>query len=282
MEEYKVTEKDLVGQIKDFPIEVVQKMVDCQVEQGYKADVTAFQICKKYGFLWCDSEDGTEFLESVIVDMNFDVFFKKYPKHQVTIQKDMETNKIILNGITLPKDTEVKVSVEDGTTILTSQKQEEKEPEFKDGDIIFLTHKNKKNYIAIFESYNDKSITVHGCIDSENNVFLSDGNGFFFKKGISSIRCATEYEILKFNKEFAEQKHLKWNAEEFKFEPIRWRAEKGGKFWFITSNGVVDYAIDDYKPISDLCFNSRNYFQTEELANKALPLWQDFFKNLSL
>ena len=32
--EYKVTEKDLIGQLKGFPIEVVQKMVDYQVEQG--------------------------------------------------------------------------------------------------------------------------------------------------------------------------------------------------------------------------------------------------------
>ena len=80
MKEYKVKKEDLIGEIKDFPIEVVQKMVDCQVEQWYKADVTAFQIGKIAGFLWRDSEDGQEFWESVILDMNFDVFFKKYPK----------------------------------------------------------------------------------------------------------------------------------------------------------------------------------------------------------
>ena len=46
MKEYKVKKEDLIGEIKDFPIEVVQKMVDYQVEQGNKADgiVTGKQI----------------------------------------------------------------------------------------------------------------------------------------------------------------------------------------------------------------------------------------------
>ena len=83
-------------------------------------------------------------------------------------------------------------------------------------------------------------------------------------------------------KELANQRNLHWNAEELKFEEYRWRAEKGGKFWFITSNGVVDYAVDNYNKIGDLYFNLRNYFETPEIANKALPLWKYFFKNLSL
>ena len=50
----------------------------------------------------------------------------------------------------------------------------------------------------------------------------------------------------------------------------------------ITSNGIVDYANDDYQTIGYMWFNSRNYFQTKELANKALPKWKEFFKSLSL
>ena len=80
MKKYKVKKEDLIGEIKDFPIEVVQRMVDCQVEQGFKADVTKFQICKKSGFIWYSSEEGQEFWDSVIVGMNFDLFFRKYPK----------------------------------------------------------------------------------------------------------------------------------------------------------------------------------------------------------
>ena len=77
---YKVTEKDLIGDIKDFPIEVVQKMVDEQVNQGNPADVSVFQKQKYGGFDWFKTTDGEDFWGRVIVDKNFDLFFDKYPK----------------------------------------------------------------------------------------------------------------------------------------------------------------------------------------------------------
>lgn len=290
--EYKVTEKDLIGEIKDFPIEVVQKMIEMQVEQGNKADVTVFQ---KYnfngknngGFDWEITIDGRDFWENIIRNKNFVLFFKKYPKQkQIKIEKDMETNKLILNGITLPKGTEAKVSVEDGATIITFQKQEEKEPEFKDGDIIYSQDDEGRGLLSIFNRIEDDVIYSYAYFSLEDKIiFLSKEErtcNFGSMDELFNIRLATKEEVAEFNKEFADQKHLKWNAKEFKFEEYRWRAEKGGKFWFITSSGEVDYAIDNYAPIGYMFFNSRNYFQTEELAKKAQPLWKDFFKNLSL
>ena len=286
--EYKVTEKDLIGDIEYFPIEVVEKMIEEQVEQGNDPDVSVFQkdrseIKENGGFSWCETADGKTFWSNVADYKDFNLFFQKYPKQkQLTIQKDMETNKIILNGITLPTDTEVKVSVEEGTTIITFSKQESesKEPKFKDGDILLLTNNDGFEYIAIFKEMDNAIIYVYTSINITNNR-IGENDGFFRDK-MSNVRKADYYEQERMFKELANQKQLRWNAEEFKFEPIRWRAEKGGKFWFITSNGVVDYAIDNYKSISYLCFNSRNYFQTEELAKKAQPLWKEFFKNLSL
>ena len=288
--EYKVTEKDLIGEIKDFTIEVVQKMIERQIEQGNKADISVFQKdteANRYeeGFNWFETSEGVEFWNSVIYRGYFYVFFKKYPKpNKIKIEKDMETNKLILNGITLPKDTEVKVVVEDGATLITFQKQEEvEEQKFKDGDILFV----KDNYcktLSIYKGQDEDIVFIRGFLNLGINKAIETigENDFFIKKNIKVIRYATEDEIVKFNKEFAEQKHLKWNAKEFKFEEFRWRAEKGSKFWFITSNGEVDYAIDNYAPIGYMFFNSRNYFQTEELAKKAQPLWKNFFKNLSL
>ena len=281
MEKYKVTEKDIKGDIKDFPIEVVQRMVDCQLEQYNKACIGVLQGEKTGGFEWRKTKEGLDFWHKVIEHKNFNIFFKKYPKQkQLTIQKDMETNKIILNGITLPTDTEVKVSVEDGATIITFQKQESDEQKFKNGDILLLTNNDGFEYIAILKKMDNAIIYVYTSINITNNR-IGENNGFFRDK-MSNVRKADYYEQERMFKELANQKHLRWNAEELKFEPIRWRAEKGGKFWFITSNGVVDYAIDNYNKIGNLWFNSRNYFQTEELANKALPLWKDFFKSLSL
>lgn len=89
MTEIKVTEKDLIGDIAGFPIEVVRKMVEEQIRQGNNADVEVFQ---KYagmdkdcgGFDWKDTEDGYVFWAEVLGDRDFKVFFEKYPKQDNT------------------------------------------------------------------------------------------------------------------------------------------------------------------------------------------------------
>lgn len=86
---FKVEQSDLVGDIKDFPIEVVEKMIEEQVKQGNCPNVEVFQ---KYGsadvnddgFTWGNTEDGDDFWMEVIDECNFDLFFKKYPKKNNT------------------------------------------------------------------------------------------------------------------------------------------------------------------------------------------------------
>lgn len=82
---FKVEQSDLVGDIKDFPIEVVEKMIEEQVKQGNCPNVEAFQ---KYantdvgdgGFNWYKSDGGSGFWIEVIENDNFELFFEKYPK----------------------------------------------------------------------------------------------------------------------------------------------------------------------------------------------------------
>lgn len=81
-----ITEKDLIGDLKDFPIKVVEKMLERQVEQGNKKDVTVFQKEKKShnglkGFHWDVTKEGVSFWHAIITRKNFDLFFKKYPKN---------------------------------------------------------------------------------------------------------------------------------------------------------------------------------------------------------
>ena len=88
MEEYKVKKEDLIGDIKGFPIETVQKMIERQVEQGNKADVSVFQknCCatkEHYGFNWWETIEGVDFWSDVLDFINFDVFFEKYPKKTI-------------------------------------------------------------------------------------------------------------------------------------------------------------------------------------------------------
>ena len=82
---YKVKQEDLVGQLLDFPIEVVQKMVERQVEQGNEPDVRIFQKdCRatrlERGFTWESTIEGDAFWYITIAQNRFDEFFKRYPK----------------------------------------------------------------------------------------------------------------------------------------------------------------------------------------------------------
>lgn len=82
---FKVEKSDLVGGIKNFPIEVVEKMVEEQVRQGCQPNVEVFQKCPsagldRGGFSWSVTEDGYNFWNEVIMKGNFELFFEIYNK----------------------------------------------------------------------------------------------------------------------------------------------------------------------------------------------------------
>lgn len=81
---YKVTEKDLIGSIEGFPIEVVQKMVERQLEQYGECNISVFQDFRSalMGFNWETSREGWDFWDQVIGHRNFDLFFDRYPKQE--------------------------------------------------------------------------------------------------------------------------------------------------------------------------------------------------------
>ena len=81
---YQVTPEDLTGDIEDFPIEVVQKMVARQYEQVGICNVTKFQSNKSVsayggGFDWDASSEGLGFWSDVIMNCDWELFFSKYP-----------------------------------------------------------------------------------------------------------------------------------------------------------------------------------------------------------
>lgn len=78
----KITEKDLIGDIKDFPIEVVQRMVECQVEQGIEPNIKIFQEDRKLGFSWVLTKEDYSFWSSILKNKDFDLFFRGYPKKE--------------------------------------------------------------------------------------------------------------------------------------------------------------------------------------------------------
>ena len=80
METYNVRKEDLIGELEGFPIEVVQRMVDCQMEQWGRSDVKDFQSHKIGGFAWGKTPEGLDFWIEVILNGKFYKFFERYPK----------------------------------------------------------------------------------------------------------------------------------------------------------------------------------------------------------
>lgn len=78
--------------IKNFPIEVVNYMIEQQVRQGNKADVTVFERDyradrKNGGFDWMRTDEGFDWWDEVIDDKNFEVFFAKFPHAEKLYKK---------------------------------------------------------------------------------------------------------------------------------------------------------------------------------------------------
>lgn len=72
----RVTKNDLKGEIADFPLEVVERMVECQEEQGNHPNVIIFQNHKdtpsrKGGFDWKETREGVGPWSAAINYKNF-------------------------------------------------------------------------------------------------------------------------------------------------------------------------------------------------------------------
>lgn len=95
---YQVKKEDLIGDLIDFPIEVVQKMVEYQYKQTNKCDISVFQYDKnatreKGGFDWYCCVEGYGFWNAVIEDLRFDVFFLSYPLKTLKFECECCTDK---------------------------------------------------------------------------------------------------------------------------------------------------------------------------------------------
>ena len=91
MSVFEVTKRHLVGEIADFPMEVVERMVYEQINQSQKPNPTVFAIKNSAptgegGFSWTFTEDGYAFWERVIRKKDWDLFFSKYPRKTVVYE----------------------------------------------------------------------------------------------------------------------------------------------------------------------------------------------------
>lgn len=72
-------------EFKDLPVEIQERMLDEQVQQGNPRNAEVFEkdtTADAYegGFTWGHSVEGYNFWHEVIVDVNFAIFYERYPK----------------------------------------------------------------------------------------------------------------------------------------------------------------------------------------------------------
>ena len=73
-------------QIKHLPLEIQEKVLEKQSEQGNKPNLEAYLIDDKLrgNFHWADTHEGCEFWHKIQLE-NYNDFYKKYPNNNTPI-----------------------------------------------------------------------------------------------------------------------------------------------------------------------------------------------------
>ena len=79
---YGISKKDMIGQLKGFPVGVVVRMMEEQEAQRGDANIKQLQISRCGGFSWGKTEKGHIFWSDVLLEEDFDLFFEEYPEYK--------------------------------------------------------------------------------------------------------------------------------------------------------------------------------------------------------
>lgn len=84
------------GEIEGLPAPILKRMMECQVEQGNKADHTVFEdrdsaTKSRKGFDWDESKEGAFFWLEIITNKQYSKFFGMYPENKPSkVEKSLE------------------------------------------------------------------------------------------------------------------------------------------------------------------------------------------------
>lgn len=167
--------------------------------------------------------------------------------------------------ITIPEG--CKAIVKDGSVVF---EKEEKEQEFKDGDVLTSRFDNKIVFIFREDELKQKGNTngYYVCYTADRIIDVATKGSLLFCGFKKEVRLATENEKqFLFNK--MKENGLQWNAEEKRVEKIRWRAKKGYIYHRLNCYLRATHERDDYQTWEQKCHDSYNYFHTEEQTEEA-------------
>ena len=168
-----------------------------------------------------------------------------------------------------------KATIKDGSVVI--EKEEQKEQEFKDGDVLAYKNSSSNTFPFIYKDTDEDGFYIFyvGVDCSENIQLLDDADD---RWGNAPLRLATEEEKqLLFDK--MKEQGLKWNAEEKRVEKLRWRADVGVKYYFVDSLLDVLYIKECWSSLCNKHYSARNYFRTEEQAEEAAKRVKETLRN---
>ena len=154
--------------------------------------------------------------------------------------------------------------------------KEEKEQEFKDGDILVPVVDGHRYYAFIYKS-TDKEGFHSYYVGIETCGRLSFSESLSDRWCNDDLSYATEEEKQLLFYEMKE-KGLKWNAEEKRVEKIRWRAKEGEEYYCVGSQGIVKVDKENGYCIDKNKHEFGNYFRTYEQAEEAAKRVKEMLK----
>ena len=83
-----------------YPPEIIELMFQRQKEQGNPKNIEPFlddiRVSRgSGGFTWSETIEGDEFWETILIDLEFDIFYEKYPKIDKIIDTCQKIEKLI-------------------------------------------------------------------------------------------------------------------------------------------------------------------------------------------
>lgn len=157
-----------------------------------------------------------------------------------------------------------RATIKDGVIIF---EKEEKEQEFKDGDI--LAYANYSDYRCPFIYKNTDTRGRHQFyvgVNCAGRIVLSDNAEKRWGDGVLQHATEEEKQLL-FDK--MKEQGLWWNAEEKRVERIRWRAKKGENYYFFDAKLLVRSIDEAYSTFDNEVWDTFNHFRKEEQAEEA-------------
>ena len=168
-----------------------------------------------------------------------------------------------------------KATIKDGSVVI--EKEEQKEQEFKDGDVLAYKNSSSNTFPFIYKDTDEDGFYIFyvGVDCLENIQLLDDADD---RWGNAPLRHATEEEKqLLFDK--MKEQGLLWNAEKKRVEKIRWRAEYGCRYYLVTSCLKVGSDIDFRHTGEEERLEFGNYFRTKEQAEEAAKRVKETLRN---